>query len=185
MNAANFFNQIRQYINNNATHANDVARSDARTCGANNISVFAGNYEFAIESRCSGRGYVTVRRDQAIIANQSTLNYLFNADDAIGATLAILEKQDKQRGEDAIAFGDDVPLQMDVNDDRRAVSPIEKARQMIADGTASGRLVTEVASYERMAAIIESCNVEGREPGRNVCDAMMASEVNIKWEVAK
>ncbi len=187
MNAEKFFQQIRQYINNNAVEPRPGGR-------ATNLGLMVGDYELCIEGRGRGRGYVTIRRNQVMIANECTPPHgterhtLYNADDAVGATLAILEKQDKQRGEDAIALGDDVPLQMDVNDDRRAEkeqTPIEKARQMIAEGTASGRLIAEVASADRMANIIATCLLEGREPGRNVRDALMSSEVSIKREVAQ
>lgn len=184
MNAEKFFNQIRMYVNNNATHANDEARIDAKTCGANNISVFVGYYEFAIESRDCGRGIVTVRRDQVIIASESPIGYVFNADGAIGATLAILERQDKQRGEDAIAFRDDVALLADVTDERRTISPIEKARQMIADGSASERLKTEVASYDQHKRIIEACETEGRKAGRNIEFGLAVSETYINDYVA-
>lgn len=70
MEKSQFFNAIRTFVNNNAVEPRPGFV-------ANNLSITVGNFEFSIEGRNRGLGYVTVREGGVIVLDECVLHPVF------------------------------------------------------------------------------------------------------------
>lgn len=120
-----FFKAIRAFITANAAEPHEGRK-------ANNLTVIIGGFDLSIEGRGRGTGYVTIRKDYAIIANESPLDFVFDQDECVDAMLAIHKVQREQEAEavrEAFAteraeigrvFADEPPMRADILDDSRS-----------------------------------------------------------------
>lgn len=142
------FDRIRAFVLANEPES-PVRESVSRTIG---------NYQFAVEGRKRGSGYVTVYEDThcGLIACESPLHFVFDLCEVESGLRAI-----------------------------ETAEAVETARRMVASGEASGKLETELDTYLRHSQMIANAAAEGRVVGRNVKSPMESAAKYIRDAIAE